>query len=62
MNPQQEPDRKQPTDTDAELASEAFSDNRADVNNEGSQEALFKAHLAQLRARQCPGCGESELF
>jgi hypothetical protein len=26
------------------------------------QERYRKAHIAQLRAMQCPGCGETELF
>jgi len=30
--------------------------------DEATQEAYRKAHLAQLRQRQCPGCGEEPLF
>ena len=62
MNPQHEPERREPTDGDTEIASEAMSVDDADVSDKGTQEEFFKAYLAQLRARQCPGCGETELF
>jgi predicted RNA-binding Zn-ribbon protein involved in translation (DUF1610 family) len=29
---------------------------------EEQQKQYLRAHIAQLRARQCPGCGETELF
>ena len=31
-------------------------------NEDAQQQEYLRAHIAQLRARQCPGCGETELF
>ena len=31
-------------------------------NEDQQQREYLRAHVAQLRARQCPGCGETELF
>jgi hypothetical protein len=31
-------------------------------NEQEEQKRYLRAHIAQLGARQCPGCGETELF
>ncbi|TWU21409.1 hypothetical protein [Bythopirellula polymerisocia] len=41
----------------------ALTDQQArELADKAKQEEYRKAHLAQLRQLQCPGCGETELF
>lgn len=57
LNPNPQPQEKQATDetnlTDAE---------KEQLADAAKQEEYRKAHLAQLRRLQCPGCGETDLF
>ena len=35
---------------------------RRELEDEAKQAVYAKAYLAQLRARSCPGCGETDIF
>jgi hypothetical protein len=49
--------------TEIKQGLEALSERvRRDLEDEAKQALYGKAYLAQLRARSCPGCGETDIF
>ena len=63
MTPSPSRDPREPFEVPTDLAGkELTQEQRADLGDDATQEAYRKAFIAQIRARQCPGCGESDLL
>ena len=63
MTPEKEQEKTRTEDAASDLTGEELTDKqKSDLADEQTQEAYRRAYLAQLRARECPGCGESGLF
>ena len=44
-----------------DLSGEALPESE-EAEGEAAEDALWRAHITELRRRQCPGCGETDLF
>ena len=63
MTPEKEQRESTSQNAPSDLTSEELTDKqKSDLANEDTQEAYRRAYLAQLRARDCPGCGEGGIF
>lgn len=63
MSPEQTPGPEQPERDFTKASIDELTDKQlGDLKDPVTQEKYRKEMLRQLRLRQCPGCGEDELF